>query len=377
MEKGNALEQNRIASLDLIRALAAFFVVLHHTIEFICHFQLLSKNDLGTLELASGFFLFTIAKIGVPFFFMLSGYLLLSRKYESWQDVKKFYLSHLLPMFITWQIWILIYNIYLAIFNGSGFDFLMYLRNAFFVQHTELTHTWFMPALLGIYLFLPLLGWLLPRIPGSVLLILMVLSFAYFFLVPSVRLLQIAGDIPMSMRWVTQLDFSFNGGKYGLYLIMGYCFNRWERRLGKVFQRKVLYLPLALLLAAALLFSVPLQITLYNAPDALFIGYDFFLLPIISGCGFFLLSKIKIGEGFSGLCKVLSNHSFGVYLIHVMLLMPLLRIGGDALHGTLIALLSAFGLYLLSFFLTWLLCKIPKVGEILFHNPAWKIGKNH
>ena len=365
--------QNRIESLDLIRALAAFFVVLHHTIEFICHFQLLSRNDLGTFELSAGFFLFTIAKIGVPFFLMLTGFLLLSRKYESWKDVKNFYLKHLLPLFITWEIWILIYNVFLAIFNKTGFDFLMYLRNAFFIQHTELTHTWYMPAILGIYLFLPLLGWILSKIPGRWLLILLAISYAYFFIVPSIRLLQVAWDIPMAFRWVTQLDLSFAGGKHALFVLLGYCFKRWENRIDLLFQNKILYLPIALVLAASLLFSVPLQIVLYSAKDALFVGYDFFLLPIVSASAFALLKRIRIVSGFKKCCKKFSECSFGIYLLHVMFLMPLLRIAGDILHGPGMAVLCAIGLYLISFLLTWVLSLIPGVGKVLFHTKPWNL----
>lgn len=59
-----------------------------------------------------------------------------------------------------------------------------------------------------------------------------------------------------------------------------------------------------------------------------------------------------------------------------MFLMPLLRIGGDALHGPGIAVLCAIGLYLISFFLTWVLSLIPGVGKALFHTRPWNLSRD-
>ena len=67
---------------------------------------------------------------------------------------------------------------------------------------------------------------------------------------------------------------------------------------------------------------------------------------------------------------------FGIYLLHVMFLMPLLRTGGDALYGPGVAVLCAIGLYLISFFVTWALSLIPGVGKVLFHTRPWNLMRN-
>ena len=73
--------KNRIAWIDLLRCIAIFCVILCHAATAVYDFDLESMTPIRpTVVLA--FTLFTIGRMGVPIFLMVTGYLLLDRPYD-------------------------------------------------------------------------------------------------------------------------------------------------------------------------------------------------------------------------------------------------------------------------------------------------------
>lgn len=223
-------QDKRNWSLDFIRAVAAFLVVLNHAV-VLCYpidsgniVHLSAKDQLFSLTA------FTLGRIGVPLFLLLTGYLLLPRMYNE-ARITRFYRHNLLPMFLVWELWTLLYQFYIAWYEGTSFGFASYIRRALLLELVGLPHAWYMPMILGIYLFLPFVAVALSHMRGSILALLVAIIYLASFVVPNVLLTVEIYQLTLPYMSV-RLDVGFGGGTYGLYLILGYCLARYQESIG-------------------------------------------------------------------------------------------------------------------------------------------------
>lgn len=112
---------------------------------------------------------FTLGRSGVPIFLLLSGYLLLGKEYDD-KEILWFYKSNLFSLLLTWEIWTFLYNLFLMWYKAKPFDVGTYLRNVLFLQKIDLNHTWYIPMIVGMYIFLPYLANILHMISSNILL---------------------------------------------------------------------------------------------------------------------------------------------------------------------------------------------------------------
>ena len=139
---------------DLLRALAILCVILVHTTERIYQFNLEEMVHYSLQRKSFALTLFTIGRMGVPIFLFLTGYLLLSRNYDK-EYTAVFYKRNFIGLLITVEIWIILYNIFNSWFYQIPFSMNELLRNMFFLKATNMSHMWYIPVILGIYLFIP------------------------------------------------------------------------------------------------------------------------------------------------------------------------------------------------------------------------------
>ncbi len=209
MENNRAIP-HRNTSLDAIRALAAFCVVTNHTVESVYQLNANNVNMMSERAKIFCFTGFTFGRIGVPLFLFLSGYLLLTRSYDK-PKITRFYYHNLMPLVIVWEIWIFIYSIFSHMFFSVPFDFACYFRRALFLEHGGLPHTWYMPMIIGMYIFIPYVALTLQKIHGKVLWFMMSVIYLYIFIVPCLNLLQNLVPIPFLQGSSKQIDLSTLG----------------------------------------------------------------------------------------------------------------------------------------------------------------------
>ncbi len=89
---------------------------------------------------------------------MFTIYLLLNRNYENDERVKKFYKKNLLPLIVTTEIWIILYNIFLCIYNNTSIDIHTVIKEMLFFEKVPLKNIWYMPMIIGIYIVIPYIG---------------------------------------------------------------------------------------------------------------------------------------------------------------------------------------------------------------------------
>lgn len=203
-------EQNRgrIIWLDYARIFAIICVVITHTTERVYRLnaEILVQSSAHSRIFALS--MFTLGRLGVPIFLFLTGYLLLDRDYPREKYIT-FLKRNFCGLLLTTAIWIVLYNLFNAWFYNTPFDVGICLKNLFFVKSTKMSHMWYMPVIIGMYLFIPLVANAFKHTDLDVLYIPLAIVFVYQFILPFINIfLKAKGLEPFS----SLPDFSFAGG---------------------------------------------------------------------------------------------------------------------------------------------------------------------
>lgn len=133
------LKTSRFSGIDYLRVIACFMVILLHTAainfpSFVERWEIYVFYD-------------AFCRCSVPLFFMISGYLLLSRNHDS-VDLKKFITKRFSRIFIPFCILVILY----ALIKGWSFSETV---SRAINQKVEF-HLWYVYSIIGIYFFLPI-----------------------------------------------------------------------------------------------------------------------------------------------------------------------------------------------------------------------------
>lgn len=177
----------RLQWLDLSRAIAILCVILCHCTEQVYPLNIDGIGKFGIWSQIAAFACFTIGRLGVPLFFMISGYLLLDKKYDL-NSCVRFWKRNFLHLLIVTMMWWAIYDIYLIVTGRQVFNLLNILLDVVFLHSVSLGHTWYMPVILSLYLCVPLVANALNSVETRILKFPVLIFFAYLFVFPFLRL---------------------------------------------------------------------------------------------------------------------------------------------------------------------------------------------
>lgn len=290
-------KDNRIFWLDLIRCIAILLVVLCHSIEAIYDIPFSDFKNLSAFSKTFRNTFFALGRLGVPLFLFLTGYLLLYKNIDKTINYKEFCKKKILPLLIKIEIWILIYNIFLSLFYHIPFHFDNLIMNMLFIIDIPLPHIWYLPMILGIYIFLPFVSIILKNIDFKFLNKFMTFMFIFVFIIPALQL-------------NTRLDLSFSGGLYGFYILTGYILGK-----GALKNIKNIYLYIILILSIITSFSYQIILSFYDINNK--IWYSHFSLFISALVIFELISRLNIHDlsFFTKIIEHISKISFNIYFI--------------------------------------------------------------
>lgn len=351
-------KNNRVEWIDGIRGLAIMCVVLCHAVETIYSLNLDGVSAISFPSKVFAFGAFTIGRLGVPFFLFITGYLLLDRSYDSSQCIK-FWKKKWLGMVVTIECWIIIYNLFLTLYGGQSFYISNLIKEMLFVKSVNMNHMWYMPMILGMYVFIPIVANALEKMELRIFKFPILIIFAYAFLVP---LLNVVLTVLTSEGITRIFSLGFSGGECGFYIILGYIV---KRGVFKKADSKML----AAVGAISFGITVLLQLFSYAHGYAYNVWYDCASLMICGLCIFELASrKEKLAcKPLKGIMMSLSKYSFAIYLIHnpiklaikeYILLIPI-----NALRVVVIW----FAVLMISWGVAIVISKIPKVGKVLLY----------
>ena len=312
-------EKRRIAWLDIARSFAIVAVVMCHAVEADYYFIRTGALSATSFHWYYENILFTVGRLGVPVFLMITGALMLCREY----DIKSFYKRYLLPLFLTTEIWTVINYFYNCARLSSPISVKALLGNILFLKQSPLSHMWYMPMILGMYLVIPFVAKALKGVPFQNIRLPLAVGFTAFSLVPLYN--AFAGNVISQLPSAQILvGVGFLGGLYGVIMVMGYYIVN-----EKILSRCPVW---ALVFVMAVSFAANTALARYFFNNKLF-HTDIFgwytspFIIVVAICLFELLHRLRI-ERCNKAVSLISRGSFGIYLTHNLLLTfvnPLLK----------------------------------------------------
>lgn len=312
MSNSLAVKQNtRNVSLDIIRCVAILFVVLNHSVE--SYFNFLDNDILVSTDSfrdSGSLILYTFGRLGVPLFLFITGYLLLHRDFDKPGAIKHFWIHNLLSLIVTWEIWLILYNFFLAYLNDTVFDVNMWIRQMLFVDEIKITHNWYITMIIAVYFFLPFIAKGIKNVAKPYLYIMLGVCIATLFVVPSINIFFSTFEIDiLNLRASPVFIATFPV----TYILAGHLFYLNKDKVRIPTGLRVLLDIVVFLVSFAL--TVYFQVFFHKNDNPYMLWYTFFALFPATCCLFDLMLMIPLKRNI-GIIKRISICSFGIYLVH-------------------------------------------------------------
>lgn len=314
----NTSQSRRLIHFDLMRIIACFLVILIHVGVFD------QTKDIPNQSISIVFanFYGIISRWAVPCFLMLSGLMFLDKNKEI--PLKKLYGKYILRLAVAYIVWSFIYAVYNSFYDAGPS---LYEKFKYFLSYcfSGEIHTWYVLVTIGLYIALPILKLIINKADQKTLKYWLIAMFVFASVIPFI----IDWGIPMISGYISYINkymeaFFFVG--YTLYFVLGYCLLKSDLS-SKM--RKCIYI----LAALGFVYCIVIRIVLVSVFDVS-IGALTYLYPniIFMSLGVFLFfndygSKIKFSERAQKIITDISGLTFGIYLIHVLMLKIFYRIG--------------------------------------------------
>lgn len=298
-------EQRRIEWIDYARAFAIISVVLCHATERIYSLDLNPVISLSTKSQIFLFVSFTFGRLGVPLFLMITGSLLLPKEYDS-RRIVSFWKNNWLHLLLCVVFWFSVYDIFLVLYSHQSYNTLQILEELLFLRKVNMSHVWYLPMILGMYILIPFVADALNRYNAKIFIFPLLFYTFYAFVPPLLNVIFRAYNFEIVSN---QFSYGFSGGEYGMYMIFGYLISKQD--LLKRFK-----LSIVVLLTFIGFFSVVyFQLWSYEKAVKYAVWYDNILLLNTSIWLYELFSRIR-KFFFYDVVKYLSAYSFPIYLTH-------------------------------------------------------------
>jgi surface polysaccharide O-acyltransferase-like enzyme len=329
--------------VDYIRFIGTFLVVLAHI------------DAWGSGSNWAQTIYYTISRNGVPIFFMMSGYLLLSKEEDLWIFFKKRATKIIIP-FLVWSI---IYDVFFSHSFGGVLSLEAVLKLFIrILRGPRAEHLWFFYALIGLYLFTPILRVFVVKAKESDILYYIGL---WFITMPFLFVLE--EFTPLR----TGFELYYFTGYVG-YFLLGIYLGRLQTTPRLLWVAGGLTALGTISTFAVFFFNLPP--TDNELPFRSYMSLNIILMAV----GLFILLK-SVGERISPrlarFSAVVSQSSFGIYLLHSIVLVWMAS-GWEALgFQTSIGLsivvipLVALVAFLGSWGITFVIRKVPFLHTIV------------
>lgn len=222
---------------------------------------------------------------------------------------------------------------------------------------------WYMPMIIGIYLFLPYVGIALSKINLRVLQGILIILYGYIFVVPSLNQVLVILNKPEISN---QLDLPYGGGYCAFYILIGYCLS-WFK--DSSLASKLWFRILGLLVATLLFIcTIIFEIWTCKLGKPYSVWYDFMTLPIIAAFIFLSFNQLSLSLKpwqKKTIIKV-SDCSFGIYLVHYPLLVLLTNNLIAYRSNFFFLLFLSLIVYLITLGIVLVIDQNKRIGTLLF-----------
>ena len=356
------MAKKRRLDLELLRIIAAFFVIFNHT--GYAGFMLFSNYGPHSARFWLYLAVSVFCKLSVPVFLMITGALMLQRETVS---LKALWRNKVFHMFVVFVFWSLFY--YLVAVKRGGLVFNIKQFIVVLYSDTWNYPFWFLLLYMATMICLPLLQRIAKSLTNREYLYLFAVYAVFAMGIPFVQLFLFRGNYEMAMNykpgWLMADGF--------IYPLVGYFL---EHRAKKFWNKK----RLCLLLTAGLcgIACTGLMVWYRGRINTVYDEWDHKTFVFLIASAVFVAvqqlgSRTGILERFRGPITSLGGCTFGIYLLHSYLLQEV-HISGTVQRFILehlpsmpliAVLLYCAVIFLIGYAVTWILKNVPFVKNLL------------
>lgn len=343
------VENKRNISLDFIRIIAVLAVVMIHTSA-----KVLTSNQ-TIYDFGVGNLFDAISRIAVPLFVMISGALMLdeNRKITINKLLTK-NVKYLLILLLFWStVYSLIYNVYFPWRSDNSIKVTLVLKEILLGHF----HLWYLYMIIGLYLITPFLRpWVNKKNKNLVLLFISISLLTQFTLPILNSLATYWNDLTYVVKFINKFTLNFFNQYISYYLIGWYVVHvGFEKN-----QRKTIYI-VSLLSLCFTLFYVYFTKDYSNG----YSNYNAFTFFYSTGV-FLILNHVQISfiDKYQNAVVLLSKLTFGVYIIHVLILDEITRIMPYTQMPIVFILKTFLIVNIISFAFSYIGSKIPLIKNV-------------
>jgi len=324
--------------LCCLRILATFSVIIIH----VSGPLVVKFNEISFLDWNVANFFDSISRYSVPIFFMISGALLLNKDYS----LKSFFgkrLGKILPPFLIWSIIYSVFNRY--IFKEEPFNIIKIIKDVFYGAEY---HLWFIYTLLGVYLTVPILRkWIKDATVKEMRYVLIIWFLTLILTIPNLKV------------YFFKIDLSFFSGFIG-YFILGYYLSLFKFR--KIVSVSLIVLGNVITIFGTYYFTAKTSKFYYYFYEYLCVN----AFLVSSGIFMFFNKMVTPSKKVNSIAQRLNQATFGIYLIHPLMLTMFKLINFDTEITTPVISILLVGLscFILCFAFVFLFKKL-KYSEII------------
>ena len=289
------INKKQYEGVQLMRAVACVLVVLSHVPQG----TLVPHSDVWTTY----YIIRSFVRIGVPIFLMISGYLLLDKS----DDIFLFYTKRakrIIPPFIFY---LLVYYLLVTLQNKASFSVGSFIT---YVHEGGPIHMWYIFSLIGVYLFMPFLRRIFQSTTDREKLTYCVLWFMFCSIIPFCKILFGYNFDVISL-------FALNTFAWQLgYVFVGACLKNITIKHPGLFG-------LCSILCCAAIATISISWSFFSGIEHVeFIHRQSPFYYIAAITTFMALKDCKYSHisYFKKIIVELSTHSFGIYMVHIIVL---------------------------------------------------------
>ncbi|WBW98612.1 acyltransferase [Oceanirhabdus sp. W0125-5] len=355
--------KKRYEFIDLLKAIAIFFVVIYH-------YNNLSINFLETQKQVSylNYFFKSIFSTCVPIFFFLNGALLLNKNF----NLKKHIYKLITIIFIT-VIWGIITLLILMPIKNEYMSLFEFVKSLVTWKPHWINHLWFLQALVVIYIFFPLIKKTYDSEVNNLyffLIIAFIMTFGNVFLSNCANVLEfIIGKNYLRGNINFFDEFNAFRGIYGysiVYFILGGLFFKYKEKFHekKWVIRSISTIVISMVILT--LYGVLMSKSNGEIYDIVWYGYDTIPTLFMVIALYILALKYKGNHKVFKLINITGKNSLGIYFMHMfwgsLFIKYFERFPYS--HNIITNLLFALFVLLISLLSVLLLKKIPVVKKL-------------
>lgn len=339
-------------SLDIARIVAALTVVMIH-----CSATFVANYKQYTSEFIFGNLFDGISRIGVPLFLMISGSLFLDERREV--TLKSILLKNVKSIAIITIIWAIIYssvyNVIFPLLNGKSINVKSVLGGIVNGHY----HMWYLYMIIGLYIITPFLKKFVCKENKGMVLFFIIISFCFQFFTPIINAMCKLGlNLSFINAWMNKFHLDFFGGYITYFLVGWYIVHigikqKWITH--------IIYFLGAASLAFIILFAHftgDYRSVYQNIGAPLFV-YSVSVFLALNNMNFNF--KEKTAKKLTNLSKL----TFGVYIIHVLVLTVYRKIFPYSRFCALYIVLCFVIVVCCSFLISYIVSQIPVLKKII------------